>query len=686
MARGLLYTAAVRFGLNTSFLGGLLHGAKPEASPVRPEEPVVVLQPKPKLPAARAEAQGTKQAALLEQLGLSRAQALDNLRRALSAPETRVTDPAIEAKVGAVVRGLLQAPSPNESGPVIGGVNPPGPVIGGVNPPAGAIAFADLTAAELSVALPLTEARIVGLSAELEGPAKQSLLERGGRLLTELEFAALRAQLTLPADAKASDLLTRMARAREVLELGKGVAIYALANPPLSGNYDPFTNEPGLDATLQKLTIKGGAAVGVSGSIFDVASRTKADLIVSVDANPDIADTIAVYTAILLAVDDQAKAHGWSDKQRAEEVFARLDAGQDPARSAALVRELEATPLPASVKLRLPAMLRQWHQRLAGKDALSEAIAPAGGFTPPITGPDSVRALWCRGPDSVERVAHLSKLAREGRIFTITGDLADPRLPARVTSLVETLGARVSSLNFSNIIDYVPSIDVLARAWRTLPFRKDAVLICSANHQNEALRDNPELAAKIGSFKAPAASSAQAWLGPGGVAERWSPLAWKTFGFQTSIWSPAFEAVSGMPFYFVREDGGPQNPKELEALITTWIGRSFGTPEAAQRRMQYFFEHQDWWPLYEALLGAEALAERSLPVVAGPGALAAAAERFDRTLWSDPADKVRVVRQLITERGVEPDTIPGLDSWAQRCPGAADLALLVRTVAPEKPR
>lgn len=635
----------MRFGLNTSFLGGLFPGAKPESSPPRPGEPVVVLQPKAQLPAARAEAQGAKQGVLLEQLGLSRAQALDNLRRALSAPETQVTDPAMEAKVGALVRGLLEGPPPSAT--------------------ALSEAFAGATAAELSLALPLTEARIVGLSAELEGPAKQSLLERGGRLLTDLEFVALKAQLTLPAGATASDLLTRMARAREVLELGKGVAIYALANPPLSANYDPFTNEPGLDATLQKLTIKGGAAVGVSGSIFDVASRTKADLIVSVDANPDIADTIAVYTAILLAVDDLAKAHGWTDQRRAEEVFARLDAGHDPARSAALIRELDATPLPASVKLRLPAMLRQWHQRLAGTE---------------------VPALWCRGPDCVERVAHLSKLAREGRIFTITGDLADPRLPARVSSLVETLGSRVSSLNFSNIIDYVPSIDVLARAWRTLPFGKDAVLISSANHQNEALREHPELAAKIGTFKAPAASSARAWLGPRGVAERWAPLAWKTFGFQTSIWSPAFEAVSGIPFYFVREERGPRNPKELEALIGDWVGRSFGTPEAAQRRMQSYFERQGWWPLYEALLGADALAERSLPVVAGPGALAAAAERFDRTLWSDPADKVRVVRQLITARGVEPDAIPGLDSWAQRCPGAADLALLVRTVAPEKAR
>ncbi|MFO0726394.1 MAG: hypothetical protein U1E65_21590 [Myxococcota bacterium] len=623
-------------------------GAKvPAPQPEQPSQQVAVsktLQPQPELPATRAKAHGAQQEALLEQLGLKREEATDNLRRALAAPETRPTDPALEAKLGALVRGLLKRPAP--SAQALGE------------------AFAGLSAADLSLALHIGEARIAGLAAELEGPARKSFLERGGRLLADLEFVALKAQLTLPGQASPTDLLNRMTRAREVLELGKGAALYSLATPPLAANYDPFTNEPGLDATLRKVTVKGGAAVGVSGSIFDVASRTKADLIVSVDANPDVASTIAVFTAILLLVDQRAKDKGWSDKKRAEEVFARLDAGRDPARTTALLRELESVPLSEEVRLRLPAMLHRWDDKLIGKDA--------------------VQQLWCRGPDSVERVAHLSKLAREGRIFAITGDLSDPRVPARVGALAELFGTQVSSLNFSNIIDYVPSIDVLAQSWRTLPFQKDAVLICSASHQREALRDNPELAPKIGTFSAPAATSAEAWLGPGGVAEQWAPLAWKTFGFQTSIWSPAVQAISGLPFYFVREGPIPRDPQELEALTNTWIQRSFGTPEAAQRRMHSYFEWQGWLPLYEAAVGADAFAARSLPVAAGPGSLAAEAERFDRTMWSNPDDKVKAVRQVISGRGVDPDSIPGLDAWARRCPGAADLAILVRTVAPEK--
>lgn len=634
----------MRFGLKTWMQGRQVE-AQAEPPAVRTEAPAPVLQPQTELPAPRAKAHGAQQRALLQELGVSPEQALDNLRGALTAPETRATDAALEAKVSALVRGLLQGPPP--------GVQALGE------------AFSGATPETLSLALHVAEARIAGLSAELPDPAgRDALLDRGGRLLADLGFVALKAQLKVPADATASDLLNRMARAREVLELGKGAALYSLATVPLAGNYDPFTNEPGLDATLKKVTVRGGAAVGVSGSIFDVASRTKADLIVSVDANPDIASTISVFTAILLLVDERAQQKGWSDKKRAEEVFARLDAGRDPARTASLIRELESTPLPESVKLRLPAMIRRWDDKLTGKDA--------------------VQPLWCRGPDAPERIAHLSKLAREGRIFAITGDLADPRLPARVGSLVETFGAQVSSLNFSNIIDYVPSIDVLAQSWRTLPFQEDAVLISSASHQRQAQRDNPELAPMIGTFSAPAATPAVAWLEPGGVAERWAPLAWETFGFQTSIWAPTFEAVAGIPFYFVREEKIPSNPAQLDELTNAWMQRTYGTPEAAQRRMQAYFERQGWWPLYEALLGADALAERALPVAAGPGSLAAEAARFDRALWSDPADKVRVVRQLIAARGVDPDTFPGLDAWAQRCPGAADLAILVRTVAPEK--
>ncbi len=245
--------------------------------------------------------------------------------------------------------------------------------------------------------------------------------------------------------------------------------------------FDCWTNEPGLDATLGAIARRGDAAVGVSGALLDVAAKTKASLVVSTDSNPEIQDFFLLAAAVLLVVDEAAEKGGWDDARRGDEVRLRLAAPSfrtqrphtDPD---ALAAEVKAMGFPAEL-----------HEHL------SPLIAA-------VRRPRQEMKTWI---DDDQGIAHLTQLARSGKLVATNTDVADPAMAGRLQSLLAAHGEHLGALHVSNAFDYIVDAEAVLGGFGALPRRPDAIVTSSTDLGKKAL---------LGSFEAPRAAPAGEWL------------------------------------------------------------------------------------------------------------------------------------------------------------------------------
>lgn len=234
-----------------------------------------------------------------------------------------------------------------------------------------------------------------------------------------------------------------------------------------------FSNERGLPETAEELTLRGGAAVGVSGGLLDLACATRADAVVLVDVDPGVVGFVIGLNALLLALDDARPPLSGADRAQMLSTILRKDA--DP------------LPLLAQAGVPLP--------RLAGAMSALEHPTP-----PPSTS-------WL-GKDGASNIEHLTKLARAGRLLAVEADWADPALGPRVASILAGLETPVGVVNFSNMLDYTKDDPAVHANLRQLPARDDSALV-----MNSFYRDHPGTGPfpKIGNFDKPVASSLAGW-------------------------------------------------------------------------------------------------------------------------------------------------------------------------------
>lgn len=247
--------------------------------------------------------------------------------------------------------------------------------------------------------------------------------------------------------------------------------------------FDCWTNESGLGAALEGVAPRGGAAVGVSGALLDVAAATRADFVLSTDSNPEIKDFFLLAAAVLLVVDAKGDAEGWDASRRASEVRARLCPSpqrftatpDDGVPTRTIVAEVEALGWPPEARTRLPALV--------------DAVRAGDGGN------------WTK---SDEGIAHLTGLACEGRIVATTTDLADPGLAGRLDAVLAAHGTTVSAFHVSNAFDYIVDAEVVLAGFRALPRRADALVTSSSEWVHS----------DIGTFEAPRVAGAEEWLAP----------------------------------------------------------------------------------------------------------------------------------------------------------------------------
>jgi hypothetical protein len=247
-------------------------------------------------------------------------------------------------------------------------------------------------------------------------------------------------------------------------------------NNSFSANF-LFTNEPGLPAAAKGMTASGGAAIGVSGGLLDIACATRSDAVVIVDVDPSVVGFIVGLNAILLALDD---------------VEPKLSGDERVARIRAVIAHEEPL-LPLLARSGVPV------DRLATAQAAFRSIRPKQPLP---------RDTWLDGHDAAQNVMHLTKLARGGRLLGIRADWADPLLGERLKKVLDELGVSVGAVNFSNMLDYTVDDTTLKKNLSALPQQGDAqVMMNSFYRRSSGVEPFPF----IGTFAAPVASALTGW-------------------------------------------------------------------------------------------------------------------------------------------------------------------------------
>jgi hypothetical protein len=385
-----------------------------------------------------------------------------------------------------------------------------------------------------------------------------------------------------------------------------------------------FTNEPGFPVLVREAQLKGGAAIGVGGAIFDLGSMG-AELIISVDANVHIREVIQLFTAILLAVDAKCEREGLDDRQRAGEVLSWLTRGPNAETTSAL-KKLELPPvLLASVDDHLGAFA----QKLAGKTLEAHPI--------PVD-------LWCRGEDAPARVRHLTQLALEGRIVAVTADLADPALVERVESLLAVHHSRAQVIHLSNALDYIPDVGKTLNNLGGISRTENAQLTTSAgnvlrNSVYQAMPDHHYLVDTLGTLEKPKLHAAKEWLGETRNARFLSQMIWQTGPHirQLLDWTRAAFGIEQEPKV------SPQDPAEYRQILGELLAKSFREPKFARQRLETVLQDSGRWDAYRDALGGEATPIR-LPIADSIEELGTVADRFDAEFWAIPGKKERFLQ------------------------------------------
>jgi hypothetical protein len=493
----------------------------------------------------------------------------------------------------------------------------------------------------------VAEQQLAGAAYELRHDARRSELKTASDALLGLIAAACFAELARGSSGQAPDhrgAFASMLAANEALACSSS----ATATYGSPGHYErgfhPFSNEGGFGTYLDTIDARGGAAIGVSGALLDLAGLGS-DLIVSVDADPDVADAIKFFAAVLLVVDKACVEHGWDDARRAQEVHARVLCADKPQEIAALKLELASLGLPAALLERLPHLMESIERK---NPTFYEA--------------------WCGNekgvsPRACGQIAHLSRLALEGRIVAVTADLADPALVDRISALLDAHGSQVKLVHFSNVLDYVPDIRGVCRNFGRLPLCDDALLTTTAQVFGTEHRfvdwaetqpqGRRELLASLGTFASPAILRARDWLGEGCLGDSLHEAVWSWEGARKAFWASALERIAGwdtkpppgMEHYAVV----PKTVEELVSGVADLEREVFERPDLARLAMKRYLENDSvrWVLYYLKAIGREAWDELELPVPKSLNDLPRLADEFEASFWTKEHKLAYLERELL---------------------------------------
>jgi hypothetical protein len=474
---------------------------------------------------------------------------------------------------------------------------------------------------------------------------------RLGRILDRLASAAFTGLRDLPRPDRRAAMQSMLA-AGDTLGLGFSTSALYLNFHFEYERANGFTNESGLPDLIGKIDATGGAAVGVGGAIFDIGS-TGSDMIVSVDASSLIADCIHTFTAILLAVDELAQRRHWDDEHRADEVRLRLTRGSHPE----TIAELERMGLPGRLRDSLPKIL----------DALAKKLAGETNEAKPIP-----QDLWCRSDRQAERVAHLTRLALEGRIVALTADLADPRVGERVNALLRAHGTTAKVVHFSNALDYIADIRGACRNFGAIDLHPDAVLTTSCSWiLKEPLQiaqpDGYTLVDMLGTSEKPKSNAASAWLGPNKLGDLLHQAAWDTPQRRRDLvqWTKNLLMLND-------DYAEPLTVEQYKETVDRMVHDAFAHPAAARDKLNLRLFNLGRMAAYE-LVEPSPLEGIHFALPKSFADLVPVADQIDAQFWSRGDRKVRFLHALLEKNGIDPRTIGDLKQRAAVCRTYDDL-------------
>lgn len=400
---------------------------------------------------------------------------------------------------------------------------------------------------------------------------------------------------------------------------------------------DSFTNEAGLPTVLhEQVAPTGGAVVGVSGALLDVAAQARANLVVSVDSDPRVRDSIDAIAGLLLR---NAKARGLTPEARAEALQQTFASLTSPDEARKIATELHAMGVSQPT------------------DALVERLQGIGSMFE-----KAPKDVWLKGEDAADAVQHLTSLAKQGRILGVTADLTDNAAAENVRALLDQLGEKLEVLHLSNAPDYAPDVRGIARTWRDLPWSAQGQVVTSSNilrtfyglpgltsvHGDDAVfaEERPRAVSALGTFGRPAVHSVADALGEGGLLDRVHDAAWENARRRYLVWESLWENI--LPHQVAP---GPP-PESVEALREDWDAL-WQDPEVRGRiaRAKIPYEQQR---AYEAAVGFEKLYDL-LPSAVDRDAPEQALADFDRKFWSKPGRSTDALAKLLRNAGYSED-------------------------------
>ncbi|MBI5509429.1 MAG: hypothetical protein HY903_11820 [Deltaproteobacteria bacterium] len=530
-----------------------------------------------------------------------------------------------------------------------------------------------LTTAPLVEASPAAEQGAAKVMVALAGgatPSVEKLVdtvfvagdERALSLLSPALFAHRRAALEdLPPGAPrdrflaASDafiettcaaILAKLAPSRAAPDRARAMASMLAASQTLDGERMPetyigevlynYTNEPGLPRTLAALEKNRGAAIGVSGALLDVAAAREAGLVVLTDVVPALKDWYLLTVATLLLVDEKAAAQGLDDVRRMHEVRALLHPAAargeatDAERAASGQAQRAAADTVAGYLRGLGVAEETIGQlRRAHEKGFENGEPPSG--------------CWLTDPKAV---AHLTRLALEGRIVATTTDLADRALAPRLTALFAAHGTTIGTVHLSNALEYTAAKRTAVESMAGLPHAPNAIIVTSADYGFDAL---------LGTFDQPKAQPLKDMLGDSGVAATVEKVWFEANG--RNLWSTAALELTGkLP------DLNAEFPKTFAAFEAARdaMARDLFTQPAkvAEVQLALLRRHESWHLAKE--IAPEAELEKCLPSVATTlKEFRSAPSRFEAAFWTHDRRRA-LVREKATSGGVDPDVLLGM--------------------------
>jgi hypothetical protein len=384
------------------------------------------------------------------------------------------------------------------------------------------------------------------------------------------------------------------------------------ARAPETWMYDAlhnYTNERGLPATLAKVAKDDGAAIGVSGALFDVAAARGAGLVVLTDVMPPLKDWFLLTAAVLLVVDELADKNGWDPARRAAEVRRRLT---DPPYPQQRAGEPSAYQQHGEhVRAHQKAVVAELAAFGVDNDSLVRmklALAQGARAQPPA-------GCWLDNPEAVQ---HLTRLALEGRIVATTTDLADPALAGRLQALLAAHGKQVGTLHLSNALDYTPGTAPIVETMAALPRTPGSIFI--------ACTDGGYGFEFLGGFADPKAQPFDAFLGADGVGAQIDRIRFAR-GDGVRLWNSLVRELGGKP-----SGEAPRTFAEYVKRKQELFVELLGSPEDLAKALDARLLRNVRFA--ENIVSREALEAARPPLPTSIEELEQSPARFDAKLWT----------------------------------------------------